>query len=152
MTNYIFPNKVSSTESDEVTFAGQGEPLLRYDTICEAAVLIKMKRHGVPLRLKTNGLVTSSTCPQIVSGLRQAGFSQLTVHLAADNPKQYMELMKPTMDLNFGDVCSFILAAVEAELEVTCTAVDVPGIDMSSVRALSVALGAVHFRPIKYFP
>ena len=50
---------VTSMESDEITFAGFGEPLLRKDVICEAAELIKDKRHGVPLRIRSNGLVSS---------------------------------------------------------------------------------------------
>jgi len=53
--------RVDSMESDEITFAGCGEPLLRLDVVTEAARLIKDNRHGVPLRVKTNGLIKSNT-------------------------------------------------------------------------------------------
>lgn len=57
---------ITSMDSDEITFAGLGEPLLRLDTLAEAAKLIKQKRHGVPLRLKTNGLVPSKFCDKVI--------------------------------------------------------------------------------------
>lgn len=56
---------ITSMDSDEITFAGLGEPLLRLDTLADAAKLIKQKRHGVPLRLKTNGLVHSKFCDKV---------------------------------------------------------------------------------------
>jgi MoaA/NifB/PqqE/SkfB family radical SAM enzyme len=40
-------------------FAGLGDPLLRLGVVEETAKLIKAKRHGVRLRLTTNGLVTA---------------------------------------------------------------------------------------------
>ena len=54
-------NKISidSMKSDPITFAGLGEPLLRKDVLFESSKLIKLQRHGVPLRLKTNGLILS---------------------------------------------------------------------------------------------
>eukprot|EP01040_Poterioochromonas_malhamensis_P019587 gene19587-23173_t len=51
---------VDSMRADPVTFAGDGEPLLRLNTICDAAGLIKESRHGLPLRLRTSGLVRGS--------------------------------------------------------------------------------------------
>jgi hypothetical protein len=51
---------VDSMRADPVTFAGDGEPLLRLNTICDAAGLIKESRHGLPLRLRTSGLVRAS--------------------------------------------------------------------------------------------
>jgi len=31
----------------------------------------------------------------------------------ADNPKQYQQIMSPKDNLNFGDVCSFVMASAE---------------------------------------
>lgn len=55
-------NKISvdSMKSEPITFAGLGEPLLRKEVLFESSRLIKLHRHGVPLRLKTNGLVPSN--------------------------------------------------------------------------------------------
>ncbi len=57
--------EVSSMESEEITFAGFGEPLLRHNVICESAQLIRTSRHGVPLRVRTNGLIPSKDCARV---------------------------------------------------------------------------------------
>lgn len=49
--------KVESMRADAVTFAGNGEPLLCLNEITDAARLIKEARHGLPLRIRTSGLV-----------------------------------------------------------------------------------------------
>ena len=51
---------VSSMDSDEITFAGIGEPLLKIDTMTDAARMIIEKRHGAQLRVKTSGLIKLS--------------------------------------------------------------------------------------------
>ena len=56
---------VSSMDSDEITFAGLGEPLLRLNTLIEASKLILEKRHGAKLRVKTNGLILSKDCVNV---------------------------------------------------------------------------------------
>lgn len=58
--------EVNSMKSDEITFAGMGEPLLRTDTIEQAAKLIKEARHGVPLRIKTNGLIPARQASEVI--------------------------------------------------------------------------------------
>lgn len=52
--------KVDSMQADPVTFAGNGEPLLRLDDITKAAQMIKESRHGLPLRVRTSGLIESN--------------------------------------------------------------------------------------------
>lgn len=49
---------VSSMDSDVITFAGIGEPLLRLDTLHQASTQIFEHRHGAQLRVKTNGLIS----------------------------------------------------------------------------------------------
>ena len=114
--------------------------------------MIKLKRHGVPIRVKTNGLFPSKTTSRIIFNLKEAGVEQLTVHLASDNPSQYMHIMQPTNGTTFNDACAFIIGAVEADIPVTCTTVEQPEVSISGVRALAESLGAVHFRAYKYFP
>lgn len=50
---------VTSMDSDEITFAGFGDPLLRVNTLQQAIESIREKRHGVPFRVKTFGLFDS---------------------------------------------------------------------------------------------
>lgn len=68
IVNEAFDNNkinVSSMDSDEITFAGLGEPLLKLNVLTESAKLIIEKRHGVRLRVKTNGLIISKECSKV---------------------------------------------------------------------------------------
>lgn len=47
---------VDSMKSEVITFAGYGDPLFKIDEICSAVKIVKENRHGVPFRVKTNGL------------------------------------------------------------------------------------------------
>ena len=47
--------KQDRMESDPITFAGYGDPLLRLSAVEAAAKAIKHRRHGAQLRLMTNG-------------------------------------------------------------------------------------------------
>eukprot|EP01031_Cornospumella_fuschlensis_P042163 gene42163-51487_t len=143
---------VTSMGSDEITFQGIGEPLLRRDVVMEAAQLIKESRHGAQLRLRTNGLIPESESFTLATSLKASGIKFVTVSLMTDNPKQYLELMQPKNDLGFGEVCNFVMACVESGLAVGCTAVKRPDVKMSSVRALAQSLGAQSFREYSYHP
>lgn len=129
--NAFNSNKISITSmgSDEITFAGLGEPLLRIQTLIDSAFLIKQKRHGVPLRLKTSGLVHSRDCErvqeypiqnfdfkfysQFARSLKDADIDKISISLLADNPKDYESIMQPHNGANFSDVCTFIISCVE---------------------------------------
>ena len=132
---------VSSMDSDVITFAGIGEPLLRLDTLHQASTQILEHRHGAQLRVKTNGLVSLKfgskvwfhprflklcfllNSPlffsfyiliQVAATLAESGVSNVSVTLACDNPKQYLDIMKPTNGCTYSDMCSFVVECVEA--------------------------------------
>ena len=72
--------------------------------------------------------------------------------LATADPRQYEELMQPHADSGgHATVCGFIVNLVEAGVEVECTAVKKPGVDVTAARRLAEALGAVEFRAREYF-
>eukprot|EP01038_Epipyxis_sp_PR26KG_P003972 gene3972-5692_t len=139
-------------ESEEIIFAGLGEPLLRHNVIEEASIMIKTARHGVPLRIETTGLVPSKQASQIAFSLKSAGIDKITIHLMADNPKLYNELMCPVNDCSFSDVCAFIIACAESDLEVACSAVTRPEVNLSRIRSLAQSLGATDFTILSYHP
>lgn len=56
---------VDSMESEDITFAGAGEPLLKLDVMTEAASMILESRHGAQLRLNTTGLVPSKDSAKV---------------------------------------------------------------------------------------
>lgn len=143
---------VSSMESEPVTFAGYGEPLLRVGTICDAVKQIKDNRHGALIRIKTNGLILNDDSTSVAQTLKDVGVDQVSISLLSDNPKQYQEIMKPQNKATFSDVCSFIITCAEVGLDVECTAVESPDVQMPNVRSLAMALGATSFRSVKYFP
>ena len=68
---------------------------------------------------------------------------------------EYAALMEPeplrfspvfSLKLGHSEVCGFARACVAAGLEVECTAVAAPGVDLAAARALSEELGAKGFR------
>lgn len=141
-------------ENDEgVIFAGMGEPLLRLETITEAAKLIRESRHGVPFRLKTNGLVPGGDNAGAAAMLKEAGIKSASVFLPAADPKKFDELAKPiSPEFNFGMVCDFIGQLSEAGIDVECTTVKRPEINVSAIRQLALALGATDTRVASYHP
>ena len=98
----------------------------------------------------------------------------ISVSLLADNANDYNKIMNPQNSATFADVCSFIISCAEKgimlcqiyiqwkystffafslpELDVTCTAVEQPGVNMKNVRDLAISLGARDFVSSKYFP
>ena len=112
--------------------------------------MIKEKHHGVPLRVKTNGLVEFTEAGKVASLLHESGIdkvfsllfrlckftqqsltqlpllnqhiSQMAVALQSDNPAQYREFMQG----DFAKVCGFMSACVETGLDVEGSAVARP--------------------------
>ena len=96
----------------------------------------------------------------------------ISVSLLTDNARDYNKIMNPQNSATFADVCSFIISCAEKgiiyvpnlklnksnnfkflpELDVTCTAVEQPGINMKNVRDLAISLGARDFVSSKYYP
>ena len=104
---------VDSMHSEAITYAGIGEPLLRKDVLFESARLIKLHRHGVPLRVRTNGLILADQSLAIAAELKECGIKNVSVSLVSDNKEQYSRIMKPTTKANFTDVCTFIINCAE---------------------------------------
>ena len=139
----------SSGEDDPgVVFAGYGEPLLRAETLCDAVGRIREKRHGIRLRVVTNGLVDAS----IAQKLYEVGVQTVSVNLASANPDEYQRLMAPVDGRSHADVLAFVEAAASAGMDVECVTVQTPGVDIVQAKALALALGAVSFRTREYFP
>ena len=143
---------VLDMDSAPITFAGYGEPLLCPQVIYDTCHLIKEGRHGVPLRVKTNGLIGLDESAQTASRLKDCGIDRVSIGLHAENPSQYQKLVQPLDKKGFSEVCSFVINCVEAGLEVECQAVEAPGVDISAVRRLALSLGAQEFKSISYHP
>lgn len=109
---------------------------------------VRARRHGVPFRVSTNGLFPAAAA----AALAELNVAKVTVALASADPKQYDELMRPSPGSGgHAAVCGFVVNLVEAGVEVECTAVKRPGVDVTAARQLAEALGAVEFRARDYF-
>lgn len=80
--------------------------------------------------------------------------------LATADPDEYLTLMQPeklrmspvfSLQLGHGEVTTFVSACLSAGLEVECTAVAAPGVDVSAAESLATRLGAT-FRSRSFHP
>lgn len=136
---------------DAVVFAGVGEPLLRLRVLEEASRAISTAHAPPALRLNTNGLVAGSSADDVATRLRDAGVTAASVALMSADPEQYQELMRPerlrlspafSLPLGHADVCRFTTACLAAGIDVECTAVEHPAVDVDAARAFAQRLGA----------
>ena len=75
--DYAFASRrirVDSMESDYVTFAGPGEPLLELAAITEACEVVRAQRHGQRFRVITSGLVPKRDQAATIEGLLVRAF------------------------------------------------------------------------------
>lgn len=140
-------------------FAGLGEPLLRESVLLGATSRLRRAHDSLSVRVSTNGLFAQPR--PLVARLAEAGVSSISVALAAADAASYFERMRPatlgldsaaTVDDAFATVCAFVRAAAETGLQVECTAVAAPGVDVEQTRALARSLGATEWRVREYFP
>ena len=133
-----------------------GEPTLEMEKLITIGRSIKERRHGVPLTINTNGLSGSAGAEQLFemdpgdnTGLKNL---HLSVLLPANNPPKYNKLMKNTDPSSFGQVCSFLVSAIEllGGEYVTCMAIDAPGADINGIRALTTSLGVSNLEILPY--
>lgn len=150
----------SASAPSELCFAGVGEPLLRLRTLQEVAAGIKAQKPDLRMRINTNGLMPSSEAAGVAAQLKKCGVSAACVALASSDAAQYETLMQPeklryspVMELPLGlkEVTAFTKACVETGLEVECTAVEAPGVDIEAARLLAESLGA-SFRARTWHP
>lgn len=136
-----------------VIFGGDGEQLLRIDALCEISSTLKEKRHGIPLRVETLGLLPMDEAEATATRLKSNGITHATVMLLAGNPVLYKSLLQPKdPQLGLGNVLNFMEALVHSGIRVTGSTIDRPDVDVSSVEQLSQAMGAVNFKILPYYP
>jgi len=122
----------------EVVFCGFGEPTMRLDVLLEVAKHIRAK--GQRVRLDTNGQGSLHHGRSIVPDLAEA-VDAVSVSLNASTPEEYAKLCRPEAgEAAFKAAVDFVKEAADRIPEVTTTAVEVPGIDMKTVKRLAKEL------------
>ncbi len=99
------------------------------------------------------GLFDASVAREFKAG----GVQYVTFSLNAHDERTWGDVMQPQIDKSgrcrsFQDVCRFIDAAVTCGLEVECTAVHAPHVQLMKVRELAVSLGVKAFKTTPFFP
>lgn len=144
-----------------VVFAGRGDPLLRVRALLDTVSIVSKQRNGISFRVNTSGLHGQSVIEQLTASdlvaigdddsRRSTLLKIVSVSLNAPSPDVYAEITKPAQgQAAFGTVCSFISALAEAGVQVECTAVKHPKVDIAATERLAQALGASSFRARSY--
>ena len=148
----------SMGENDSgVVFQGDGDPLLTTDIVLKTVQLVAEKRNALCFRLNTLGLcdesdinllLESDVVERIDQGdrRRDTRISCISVFLPASSSAKYDELLAPSSGRGFRDVCGFVARLAEAGVNVECTAVARPDVNVPEIERLVLGLGARSFR------
>ncbi len=133
---------------DEIVFCGYGEPTARMKDIAAAAR--ELKRHGLPMRLNTNGQGNMINRRDIVPELAEL-FERVSVSLNAPDAGTYVMICRPDAgEKAFAAVVDFIGRAASSEMECAVSALDYPEVDMEATRRLVESIPGARFRARKY--
>ena len=130
--------------SQEITFCGYGEPLLKLDILKEVAGYIKEKHPDIKLRINTNGhanfVYKRNVCEEL-KGL----IDTISVSLNGATEEEYNELSKPSFKGAYNEVKKFIKASSSAGINTVATIVEgYKGrhLDIEACKTIAKDLGA----------
>lgn len=130
--------------SDEITFCGYGEPLLKLELLKDVAKYLKEKHPNIKLRINTNGhanFVHKKNVAEELKGL----IDTISVSLNASNSKDYDKLSQPTFANAYDEVKGFIKSCADAGINTIATVVDGykgQRLDINECEKIATELGA----------
>lgn len=134
----------------EVVFCGYGESTYRLAEMKTLAAAFRF-RGARKIRLNTVGLGNLINGRDIASELG-AFIDTVSISLNTVDPVQYVKIMRPRpefRDRALDSVKDFIHACVRSVPETVVTGVELPGVDLSGVRAVAQSAGATYrTRPV----
>ncbi len=142
---------------DEIVFCGLGEPTLRIETLKEVAEKVKkniypISSDGIKIRLDTDGLANAVYGRNIAAELGSV-IDAVSISLNAQNSKIYGDICDPQITLKginaYDSVLDFVKESKKHIKNVTVTAIDLPGIDITFIENLAKNLG-VNFKLRRY--
>jgi len=125
----------------EVVFTGFGEPTIRLNEMLE--VTRYLNERNIVIRLDTNGhaeLIHPDR--NVISELKEAGLSAVSVSLNAESEELYNELCRPIYDNSYEAMLDFTKEALDAGMQTRMTVVGVPEIDIEKCERIAQDLGA----------
>ncbi len=126
----------------EVVFTGLGEPTRRLEVLLD--LTRRLRAAGVEhVRVDTDGLACLREGRHVVSDLKGAGVTAVSVSLNAPDATTYARICPSRFGEQAWGACrEFIRECVEAGLEVAASCVALPGLSESACRAEAESLGA----------
>ncbi len=132
----------------EIVFCGYGEPTARLEVVLNAAR--EAKRHGIAVRLNTNGQGNMINQRNIVPDL-EGVFDRISISLNAPDRSGYLDICRPDSGREaFDSVIDFIKAAALSRMDCVVTAVDYPGVDVEKCAGIVDAIEGAEFRVRTY--
>ncbi len=134
---------------DEVVFCGLGEPTLRIETLKKIAKAVKAAgAGGIKVRLDTDGLA-NAVYGRNISAELEGLIDSVSISLNAQNSALYNSICDPQI-INKGidayaSVLEFVKESKKHIENVTVTAIDLPGVDITFIENLAKNLG-VNFK------
>ena len=125
----------------EVVFTGFGEPTIRLNELLE--VTRYLNERNIVVRLDTNGhaeLIHPDR--NVISELKEAGLSAVSVSLNAESEELYNELCRPIYDNSYQAMLDFTKEARDAGMQTRMTVVGVPEIDIEKCERIAHEIGA----------
>ena len=125
----------------EVVFTGFGEPTIRLNEMLE--VTRYLNERNIVVRLDTNGhaeLIHPDR--NVISELKEAGLSAVSVSLNAESEELYNELCRPIYDNSYQAMLDFTKEARDAGIHTRMTVVGVPEIDIEKCERIAHEIGA----------
>jgi len=153
----------------EIVFCGLGEPTLRLETLKKVTKAVKERKReqaeipgavsdfvnsgGLKIRLDTDGLANAVYGRNIAAEL-EGLIDSVSISLNAQNSALYNDICDPRIIMGkgidaYGSVLEFIKESKKHIKNVTVTAIDLPGVDVSFIENLAKNLG-VNFKPRHY--
>lgn len=132
----------------EIVFCGYGEPSARVRDVIKAAE--RLKKHGLPVRLNTNGHGNMINQRDIVPELEEV-FEKISISLNAPDRKKYVQICRPDAGGKaFDTVMDFIGKAAGSRMECVVTALDYPEVDTEATGRVVSGIKGACFRVRKY--
>ena len=125
----------------EVVFTGFGEPTIRLDELLK--ITRYLNERNIVVRLDTNGhagLIHPDR--NVISELKEAGLSAVSVSLNAESEELYNELCRPIYDNSYQAMLDFTKEALDAGIHTRMTVVGVPEIDIEKCERIAHDIGA----------
>ena len=109
--------------SNEITFCGYGEPMLKLDILKKVAKYLKEKYPEIKLRINTNGHANYVYKRNVVPELKGL-IDTFSVSLNGTTKEEYNNLSRPSFDNAYEEVKNFIKACSDEGFNTIATVVE----------------------------